>query len=73
MGEKPPDWLTPDEAADLLRVNRETIYNQIRRGALPATRMGRVYRIPRAAVKPADPGRLAEPRATYAETPRIAR
>lgn len=37
--------LTVDEAAELLNVHRETIRRQIRKGALPAVRIGTVYRI----------------------------
>lgn len=66
MSEKQAEWLTPDEAAELLRVNRETIYRQIRRGALPAVRVGRAYRISRDAVTAAETAsQLAEPRAAY--------
>ena len=43
-----PDWLDPDEAADLLKVARATFYRMIRRGDLagvreyrPSTRRGR--------------------------------
>jgi excisionase family DNA binding protein len=40
-----PDILTPDQAADYLQVNRETIYRYIRDGRLSASRIGRSYRI----------------------------
>jgi excisionase family DNA binding protein len=40
-----PDILTPDQAADYLQVNRETIYRYIRDGRLTASRIGRSYRI----------------------------
>jgi len=40
-----PDILTPDQAADYLQVNRETIYRYIRDGRLNASRIGRSYRI----------------------------
>ncbi len=39
--------LTPDQAADYLQVNRETVYRYIRDGRLVASRLGRSYRIPR--------------------------
>jgi excisionase family DNA binding protein len=39
--------LTPEQAADYLQVNRETIYRYIREGRLVASRLGRAYRIPR--------------------------
>ena len=40
-----PDILTPDQAAEYLQVNRETIYRYIRDGRLTASRIGRSYRI----------------------------
>jgi excisionase family DNA binding protein len=41
------DILTPDQAAEYLQVNRETIYRYIRDGRLMAARLGRSYRISR--------------------------
>jgi len=41
------DILTPDQAADYLQVDRETVYRYIRQGKLVASRLGRSYRIPR--------------------------
>lgn len=41
------DILTPEQAADYLQVNRETIYRYIRDGKLAASRLGRNYRITR--------------------------
>ncbi len=41
------DILTPEQAADYLQVNRETIYRYIRDGKLAASRLGRGYRITR--------------------------
>lgn len=41
------DIMTPEQAADYLQVNRETIYRYIRQGKLAASRLGRSYRIPR--------------------------
>ncbi len=38
-------YLTPEQAAELLRVRRETVYRYIRQGKLHATRAGRRYRI----------------------------
>lgn len=40
-----PDILTPEEAALLLRVNRETIYRNLRRGKLPGIKLGGQWRI----------------------------
>jgi excisionase family DNA binding protein len=39
--------MTPDQAADYLQLNRETIYRYIREGKLVASRLGRSYRIPK--------------------------
>jgi excisionase family DNA binding protein len=39
--------LTPEQAADYLQVNRETVYRYIRDGRLVASRLGRSYRIPK--------------------------
>lgn len=45
-----PLVLTTDEAAGLLRVHINTIKYLIRNGKLPATKIGRAWRIPREAV-----------------------
>ncbi len=47
MLETTRDVLTPDQAADYLQVDRETIYRCIRQGKLVASKLGRAYRIPR--------------------------
>lgn len=44
------DMATVKEAADFLRVNPKTIYALIAAGKLAAVRVGRVIRIPRAAL-----------------------
>lgn len=41
------DVLTPDQAAEYLQVDRETIYRYIRQGKLIASRLGRTYRVPK--------------------------
>lgn len=41
------DIMTPEQAADYLQVNRETVYRYIREGKLVASQLGRTYRIPR--------------------------
>ena len=46
-----PDILTPEQAADYLQVNRETVYRYIRDGRLTASRIGRSYRIRRQSVE----------------------
>lgn len=38
---------TPDQAAEYLQVNRETVYRYIRQGKLVASKLGRSYRVPR--------------------------
>jgi excisionase family DNA binding protein len=39
--------LTPEEIASYLQVKPQTIWRMIRRGELPAIRVGRVYRVAR--------------------------
>ncbi len=48
--ERTRDILTPDQAADYLQVNRETVYRYIRQGKLIASKLGRSYRIPKPSV-----------------------
>jgi len=43
----PDEVLTVDEAAELLRVDRRTVYSMIKRKKIPARRLGRVIRIPK--------------------------
>lgn len=45
------DLLTPEEAAALLRLNRETIYRNLRRGNLPGTKLGGQWRISKSALE----------------------
>jgi excisionase family DNA binding protein len=42
----PKDWFSVDEVADLLGVNRKTLYDCIQRGEVPVVRLGRIFRIP---------------------------
>ena len=42
-----PPLLTVAEAAELLRVHSNHVYELIRRGELPHVRLGRVIRLPR--------------------------
>src|SRR5215212_894207 len=49
--ERPPEILTPDQAAAYLQVDRETVYRYIRSGKLDASRLGRSYRIPRSSIE----------------------
>ncbi|NPC50965.1 DNA-binding protein [Corallococcus sp. AB032C] len=52
-----PDFLTVDEAAELLRVNRKTLYEAIRLGQVPGVvRLGRCVRLSRATMLSCSPG-----------------
>lgn len=42
------DFLTADELADKLSVDRKTVYAGVERKEIPAIRIGRCIRIPRA-------------------------
>jgi len=42
--------LTPMETAELLRIGRGTVYEQIRLGMIPSIHMGRKILVPRAAL-----------------------
>ena len=46
----PAELLSPDEVVARLRVGRWQVYALIRRGELPAVRVGKLLRIPAAAV-----------------------
>lgn len=43
-----PQILTAQEAADYLRITKDTLYKLIKEGSIPAARVGRQYRIHRA-------------------------
>ena len=45
MLEKYPDILTVEEVCEILRVGKRSVYEMIRKGELPARKMGRVHRI----------------------------
>ena len=45
-----PEFLRPDEAAAFLDTSTGLVYELVRRGDLPAARLGRLVRIPRSAV-----------------------
>lgn len=47
MIEQIREVMTPEQAADYLQVNRETVYRYIREGKLVASRLGRAYRLPK--------------------------
>jgi excisionase family DNA binding protein len=46
-----PDWMTVPETQAALGVSRQRVYQLIGWGRLPAEKVGRTYRIPRAAVE----------------------
>lgn len=39
--------MTPEQVADYLQLNKDTVYRYIREGKLVASRLGRSYRIPK--------------------------
>lgn len=41
-----PKMLTPEETAAILQLSKNTVYDLIQRGEIPAKKIGRVYRIP---------------------------
>ncbi|MEW5763313.1 MAG: helix-turn-helix domain-containing protein [Bacillota bacterium] len=43
-----PDFLTVEEAAKILRLKRSTAYEYVQQGIIPAVRLGRFVRIPKA-------------------------
>ena len=66
--------LTPDEVAEYLQLTTDTVYRYIKQGRLPATRMGRHYRLRREDVQALVVTRsrasgTAEPQAAYDVTP----
>lgn len=50
MFENPNDILTPEEAMEALMVGKNTIYELLRSGAIPAFRVGSRWKIPRKAI-----------------------
>ena len=41
---------TPQEVAEMLKVNKRTVYELIERGEIVAKKLGRLYRIPRKSI-----------------------
>lgn len=61
-GSSAPEFLTVDEAAGLLRVNRKTLCESIRLGQVPGVvRIGKALRIRRAALVKSSPGKGRDP------------
>ena len=48
--ERSRELFTPEQAAEYLQVDRETIYRYIRQGKLGASKLGRQYRIPKRSI-----------------------
>lgn len=48
--ERKREILTPEQAAEYLQVDKETIYRYIRQGKLVASKLGRKYRIPKGSI-----------------------
>lgn len=48
--EQTREVFTPEQAADYLQVNRETVYRYIRQGKLVASKLGRSYRVPKRSI-----------------------
>jgi excisionase family DNA binding protein len=47
MMEAVKDIMTPEQVADYLQLNKDTVYRYIREGKLVASKLGRNYRIPK--------------------------
>ena len=48
--EQKQEIYTPEQAANYLQVDKETIYRYIRQGKLIASKLGRTYRIPKGSI-----------------------
>jgi excisionase family DNA binding protein len=48
--ERSREIYTPEQAAEYLQVDKETIYRYIRQGKLVASKLGRTYRIPKGSI-----------------------
>jgi excisionase family DNA binding protein len=44
-------FLTVSEVAEVMRVSKMTVYRMVKTGELPATRIGRSFRVPAKAVR----------------------
>lgn len=45
-----PKVYTPEQVADMLQLNKNTVYDLISRGEIVAKRLGKVYRIPKSSL-----------------------
>jgi excisionase family DNA binding protein len=70
----PPDFLTVEEAARVLRLGRTATYRLVRAGVIPSVRYGKQFRIPRIALEQALGGPITWPPPTIEpdNTPSIA-
>ncbi len=50
QGPDVPDWLTPQELQDELRIGQRLCYRLLRTGAVPSVRVGKLYRVRRETV-----------------------
>ncbi len=50
MMEEMKEVMTPEQVAEYLQLNKDTVYRYIREGKLAASRLGRNYRITKANV-----------------------
>lgn len=50
-----PAYLTPEEAAGVLRVDRRTVYTWLREKKLKAVKFGHTWRIPRTSLPALNP------------------
>jgi excisionase family DNA binding protein len=74
MPDEPDEFLTVDEVARLLKLNQQTVRNQIDRGEMPAVRMGpRRVRIRRSELARSSLRRAAQPRVRGPRLPRSTR
>jgi excisionase family DNA binding protein len=51
MNQPMSEVFTPEQVAEYLQINRETVYRYIRDGKLVASRLGRTYRVPKRSVE----------------------
>jgi excisionase family DNA binding protein len=51
MNQSLNEVFTPEQVAEYLQINRETVYRYIRDGKLVASRLGRTYRVPKRSVE----------------------
>ncbi|TDA68587.1 MAG: helix-turn-helix domain-containing protein [Clostridia bacterium] len=54
-----PEVMNVEEVADLLRVSNQTVYNLVKSGRLPATKIGREWRFSRARIQEMIAGRTS--------------